>query len=32
VEPTALIGIAQVQVSCTFRGLLGYLFTSTVIA
>jgi hypothetical protein len=32
VEPTALIGIAQVQVSCTYRGLLGYLFTSTVIA
>jgi len=32
VELTALTGIAQVQVSCTYRGLLGYLFTSTVIA
>jgi hypothetical protein len=32
VELTALIGVAQVQVSCTYRGLLGYLFTSTVIA
>jgi hypothetical protein len=32
VEPTALIGAAQVQVSCSFRGLLGYLFTSTIIA
>ena len=32
VEPTALLGVAQVQVSCTYRGFLGYLFTSTVIA
>jgi hypothetical protein len=32
VEPTALIGIAQVQVSCAYRGFLSYLFTSTVIA
>jgi len=32
VEATALIGIAQVQVSCAYRGFLGYLFTSTVIA
>jgi len=32
VEPTALIGVAQVQVSCSYRGFLGYLFTSTVIA
>jgi hypothetical protein len=32
VEPTALIGLAQIQVSCTYKGFLGYLFTSTVIA
>ena len=32
VEATALIGLAQVQVSCAYRGFLGYLFTSTVIA
>jgi len=31
VEPTAIVGPAQVQVSCTYRGLLGYAFTSTVI-
>jgi hypothetical protein len=32
IEPTALLGVAQVQVSCSYRGFLGYLFTSTVIA
>jgi Flp pilus assembly protein TadG len=32
VEATALLGLAQVQVSCSYRGFLGYLFTSTVIA
>ena len=31
VEPTAMPGIAQIQVSCTYRGLLGYLHTSTLI-
>jgi hypothetical protein len=31
VEPNALVGPAQIQVSCTYRGLLGYAFTSTVI-
>jgi hypothetical protein len=32
VEPTALVGLAQIQVSCTWHGELGYLFTSTLIA
>jgi hypothetical protein len=32
VENTALIGLAQVQVTCTYKGELGYLFTSTIIA
>jgi Flp pilus assembly protein TadG len=32
VEATALIGLAQIQVSCTWHGELGYLFTSTIIA
>jgi hypothetical protein len=31
VEPTALLGLAQVQVSCSYRGFLGYLFTTTTI-
>jgi hypothetical protein len=31
VEPTALVGPAQIQVTCTYRGLLGYAFTSTVV-
>jgi hypothetical protein len=32
VELTALTGLAQVQVTCTYKGELGYLFTSTLIA
>jgi hypothetical protein len=32
VEPTALLGLAQIQVTCTWKGELGYLFTSTVVA
>ena len=32
VEPTAMVGVAQIQVTCTFKGELGYLFTSVVIS
>jgi Flp pilus assembly protein TadG len=32
VEPTALTGIVQLQVTCSYHGLEGYLFTSTVVA
>jgi hypothetical protein len=32
VEPTALVGSAQVQIQCTYRGLLGYAFANLVVA
>jgi Flp pilus assembly protein TadG len=32
VEPTALVGFAQVQVTCAYRGLLGYGFANIVIS
>jgi hypothetical protein len=32
VEPTALVGSTQVQVQCSYRGLLGYAFTNIVIS
>jgi hypothetical protein len=32
VEPAALPGTAQVQVTCSYQALLGYAFTSTTIS
>jgi Flp pilus assembly protein TadG len=32
VEPGALLGVVQVRVRCSYEALLGYLFTSTIIA
>jgi hypothetical protein len=32
VEPTALVGLTQLQVTCSYHALIGYLFTSTVVA
>ncbi|HET6310328.1 MAG TPA: pilus assembly protein TadG-related protein [Candidatus Nitrosotalea sp.] len=32
VEPTALVGPAQVQIQCSYHGMLGYAFTNIVIA
>jgi hypothetical protein len=32
VEPAALVGTAQVQVTCSYQALLGYAFTSTTIS
>jgi Flp pilus assembly protein TadG len=32
VEPTALIGVTQLQVTCSYHALIGYLFVSTVVA